>query len=171
MTEARPPKRRILTISVPAGGHIAGNLGRSASYGAVHKDDLPIIKLGRLFRVLVVPLELKLGVPPCTIEQMLADDPVLAAMAGVTIDIGDSGDAEVVARGKPPARSGQRRGRTLVAMSGAALGAPQTAPSRRPRRVKQAEVTAAEHSAAAPAVLSPPPRRTGGEADAAGAVP
>jgi hypothetical protein len=90
MTEARPPKRRVLTISVPAAGLIAGNLGRSASYGAAHNDDLPVIRFGRLFRVLVAKLETLLGVEPLTIERMLADDPALAAMAGVVIDIADS---------------------------------------------------------------------------------
>ena len=92
MTESTSPKRRFLTISVPAGGYIAGNLGRSASYGAVHNDDMPVIRFGRLLRVPVAPLEEKLGVPPGTIDQMLADDPALAALAGVVIDIADSDD-------------------------------------------------------------------------------
>jgi hypothetical protein len=54
---------------------------------------MPVIRFGRLLRVPVAPLEEKLGVPPGTIEQMLADNPALAAMAGVVIDIADSDSA------------------------------------------------------------------------------
>ena len=102
-------RRRILTLPVPLGGLIAGNLSKNASYGAVHKDDLPSVHFGRIIRVPVAPLEEKLGLEPGAIEEMIFADPALAAMAGVVINTTDSDGSRGLARGKQPTRSGDRR--------------------------------------------------------------
>ncbi len=44
------------TLSVPAAGKLLG-LGKSGSYEAAQRGDLPVIKIGRKLRVPVVALE------------------------------------------------------------------------------------------------------------------
>jgi hypothetical protein len=42
------------TMTVPEAGRVYFSLGRNASYEAVRRGDIPVIKIGRLLRVPVV---------------------------------------------------------------------------------------------------------------------
>jgi len=45
------------TLSVPAAGQLYFDLGRNASYEAVKRGDLPVIKIGSRLRVPIAALE------------------------------------------------------------------------------------------------------------------
>lgn len=45
-----------LTCSVPEAGRILG-LSRNTAYEAAHKGEIPVIRIGRLFRVPIAALE------------------------------------------------------------------------------------------------------------------
>lgn len=49
------------TVSIPEGGWIKARLGRSASYDMAARGELPLIKVGRRYRVLTAPLLAELG--------------------------------------------------------------------------------------------------------------
>jgi hypothetical protein len=48
------------TLTVPEAGRRYFDLGRNASYDAARRGDIPTIRIGRLLRVPVVQMELKL---------------------------------------------------------------------------------------------------------------
>ena len=56
------PKQPCRTMSVPQAGRHYYNLGRNASYAAVRRGDIPVIKIGRLLRVPVPAMERRLEV-------------------------------------------------------------------------------------------------------------
>jgi hypothetical protein len=49
------------TMPIPAAGRKYFNLGRNGSYDAARRGEIPTIKIGRLKRALVRPLEQKLA--------------------------------------------------------------------------------------------------------------
>lgn len=49
----QPPK----TLSVPEAGQIYFGMGRSASYDAAHRGEIPTIRIGKLLRVPVSGME------------------------------------------------------------------------------------------------------------------
>ena len=49
----------VITVSVEEASHLLG-VGRSATYEAVHRGEIPCIRLGRSFRVLAKPLYMML---------------------------------------------------------------------------------------------------------------
>lgn len=48
-----PPK----TLSVPQAGKLYFDMGRSASYDAAHRGQIPVIRIGKLLRVPILALE------------------------------------------------------------------------------------------------------------------
>ena len=46
-----PSNQECLTISVPEAGRLAFGLSRNAAYRAAERGDIPVIRVGRLFRV------------------------------------------------------------------------------------------------------------------------
>ena len=45
------------TLSVPTAGRLYYGLGRNASYSAVKRGDIPVIRVGRMLRVPVAAME------------------------------------------------------------------------------------------------------------------
>lgn len=57
------------TLTVPEAGEIYFGLSRNAAYEAVKRGEIPVIRIGRLLRVPVAPLERMLdqaGLPKAT---------------------------------------------------------------------------------------------------------
>ena len=55
-----PPKITRITTSVPRAGRAIG-LGKSSSYEAARRGDIPAIRIGKLLRVVIARYEDKLG--------------------------------------------------------------------------------------------------------------
>lgn len=45
------------TLSVPEAGKAYFGMGRSASYGAAHRGEIPTVRIGKLLRVPVVAMD------------------------------------------------------------------------------------------------------------------
>jgi excisionase family DNA binding protein len=58
--QKKAPRRRPETYSVPEAGRIVG-LGKNASYDAVRRGELPVLRFGRILRVPRAALEQMLG--------------------------------------------------------------------------------------------------------------
>jgi excisionase family DNA binding protein len=63
LTDTKPHWTDQTTLSVEAAGEALG-LGRSASYDAVRRGDIPVIRIGRRLLVPVPRLKAMLGLPP-----------------------------------------------------------------------------------------------------------
>ena len=48
------------TLSVPEAGRLYFGLGRTASYRAAHRNEIPVIRIGKLLRVPIVAVEERL---------------------------------------------------------------------------------------------------------------
>jgi hypothetical protein len=58
---AEAPEAQVRTISVPEAGRRYFNLSRNASYAAVRRGDIPVIRVGRKLRAVPAILDARLA--------------------------------------------------------------------------------------------------------------